>query len=130
MVLTLAEAWDTVGKYEKAVGPYRVDLAIYRRIERYDSARAGRTMLGLGLLLLARDEPTDRDYEEGEELLLEALEVFEEGGTEAVKDQQDALEALQRLYGAGVWEDAATLLEEINARLAELAEIVPPSEDD
>ena len=126
MMQDLAEAWGAVGNYGKAD---REALDVYQRLERYDRTRAGRTMLGLGLLLLARDEPQDRDYVEAEELLQDALEIFEAGGPETIDYQRKTLKALLDLYDTVAWEDAAAWAEEFNAMLAELSEPATPSGD-
>jgi len=103
-------------KYDRALPKYRNALATFRRLERDE--HTGPALIGLATLLTQRDAPTDKDYEDAETFLQEALAIFERNPTVWIAERRKALEILRTLY-TEVWE-APELLATVKARLAAL----------
>jgi len=121
MQLTFAETQRVNGQYVKAERHYRDAITTFFRLGRFEPERAGRAMLGLGLLLTARAQPTVEDYEEAEGLLNDAVAIFEAGGPRFYAEQRQALQALLVVYGpdVGIWDDPE-VISEIKAKLGAL----------
>ena len=75
--LDLAEARFADGNYDKAERPYRDALSEFRRLDRHGPRYTGRAMLGLAIVLLSREPPIAANLDEAEELLLEAVDIFD-----------------------------------------------------
>lgn len=65
----------------------------------------------MATLLIQRDEPTDKDYEDGEDFLLEALEILERDPVARRSERRQALEGLRTLYGPEIWDEPEYLAE-------------------
>jgi len=128
--LESGRVYHEVGKLDRALPKYRKAFAIFERLGRYEGRYLGRTMLGLGSLLVARNDPSDgisdpieKDYEEAETLLHNGLELLEGDASTLSGEQRDgiieALNAIRDLYGPVVW-DLPEELAEVEARFARL----------
>ena len=61
--------------------------------------------LALGNLLLKRPQTSDKDYEDAEDLFLEALGIFERYRVSTRTEQLGALRGLDALYGPDIWDE-------------------------
>lgn len=104
-----AEILHDADRYDKAEPKYRRALATFQRLQQDD--RAASTLLALATLLIQRDEPTDKDYEDGEDFLLEALEILERDPVARRSERRQALEGLRTLYGPEIWDEPEYLAE-------------------
>lgn len=103
-----ARLWHEKGTFDKAEAKYRNALAIFKA---QNDERAGGALVGLGRLLLQRKNPTDKDFEDAEDLLVEALTIFDDDLSAWGTERRKALEGLRRLYGPNVWDDPKALAE-------------------
>jgi len=118
----MARLLHDAGSYDKAEGKYREALATFERQQLDEARYTGKTLLGLGSLLVARaeaaaanvgSEPSGQDYERAEDLLLAGLEIFEYDDSpwdqEAQQAMIEALHAFRVLYdpsfGPEVWDE-------------------------
>ena len=103
----LAESLHQQGRYDEAERPYRSAISTFLRLQREDYA--GRSLMGLGSLLMMRpaqsSEDKEPDYESAEDFLLDALEIFKNGGPAERPRQREALLLLQTLYSPQHWDD-------------------------
>lgn len=122
----LAETLHYQGEFNQAEPRYRSALTTFQRLRRDDYA--GRSLMSLGSLLMMRpaqnEQDKERDYENAEESLLEALESFRNGGPTERPRQREALLHLQSLYSPQHWDDPEAL-SKIEAELRELESTVP-----
>ncbi len=122
----LAETLHSQGKYDEAEPRYRGALATFLRLRRDDYA--GGCLMNLGTLLMMRPaqagQDKERDYENAEEALLDAREIFKNGGPAERARQREALLMLQSLYSPQHWDDAEAL-SKIEAELRALDESTP-----
>lgn len=122
----LAESFHSQGKYDEAEPRYRSALATFLRLRRDDYA--GRSFMSLGSLLMMRpaqgEQDKERDYENAEDSLLEALESFRNGGPTERPRQREALLLLQTLYSPQHW-DEPKALSNIEVELRELDATMP-----
>lgn len=114
-------------KYDEAEPHYRNALATFRRLGR--DQRAGPAALDLAGLLIDRNRQrtaaADRDYEEAEALLAEALAAFDQDRDEWPDKRRAALERLRWLYGPEAWNDPV-FLADVEAELEALNTPPPP----
>ena len=114
-------------KYDQAEPNYRIALATFRRLQEDD--RAAPALVGLGTLLIRREGPSEKDYDDAETFLLEALDIFQDAPFKWVGERRKAFEGLRALYGPDVW-DLPEDLAEIEADLEALeAELRTPDRD-
>lgn len=116
---TLAEE----GRFDKAELLYRNALSIFIRLGRDE--RAGPAMVGLGHLLLSRQEPNPDDHDEAESLFLDALEVFDRNRSKRSSESRRAWEGLSQLYSPDHWD----FPEELERTKQAIHEIDHPPED-
>jgi len=121
----LAKALHESGKYDQAEPNYRNALATFQRLQQDE--RYGPAALALANLLIGRAEPSDKDYEDAEELFSEALTIFEGKPLTWRKELFEALEGLKKLYARGAW-DEPELLEDVEARI-KMFEATPTGAD-
>ena len=123
--LRLAESYRAQGRFDAAEPFYRSALSAFNLLGRED--REGLALTRLASLLISR--PSDEkggkesDYVAAEELLTDAMELFEQMGSSGVEAQLGALTLLQTLYSPGVWgfaEGLAEVNQDLQALQAEL----------
>ena len=123
--LRLAESYRAQGRFDAAEPFYRSALSAFNLLGRKD--RKGLALTRLASLLISR--PSDEkggkesDYVAAEELLTDAMELFEQMGSSGVEAQLGALTLLQTLYSPGVWgfaEGLAEVNQDLQALQAEL----------
>ena len=119
------------GSFDRAIIFYRQASEIYARLGREDTYEAARAMLGLGLALIAREEPSVSDYEYAEIRLLRARDFFESRADEMARGYlAETLVALVRVYGEEGLDDPE-LRAEAQAALRDLPmEVGPPTPAD
>ncbi|MEK7730933.1 MAG: hypothetical protein AAB363_03665, partial [Planctomycetota bacterium] len=107
----LAETLHGQQKYDEAEPRYRSALATFLRLRRDDYA--GRSLMSLGSLLMMRpaqgSQNKELDYENAEDSLLDAVEIFRKAGTAEKPRQREALLLLQTLYSPQHWKDPESL---------------------
>ncbi|MCH7595075.1 MAG: serine/threonine protein kinase [Planctomycetes bacterium] len=123
--LRLAESYRAQGRFDAAEPFYRSALSAFNMLGRED--REGLALTRLASLLISR--PSDEkggkesDYVAAEELLTDAMELFEQMGSSGVEAQLGALTLLQTLYSPDVWgfaEGLAEVNQDLQALQAEL----------
>jgi len=107
----LAEALRSQGKYDEAEPFYRRALSTFLRLRRDDYA--GPSLMSLGSLLMMRPaqggQDKELDYENAENFLLDAVEIFRNGGPAERPRQREALLQLQNLYSPLYWDNPESL---------------------
>jgi tetratricopeptide (TPR) repeat protein len=125
----LAETYHGQEKYDEAEPRYRGALLTFLRLRRDDYA--GGCLVSLGTLLMMRPaqagQDKERDYENAEEALLDAREIFKNGGPAERARQREALLMLQSLYSPQYWDDAEAL-SKIEAELRALDAAMPSAD--
>jgi len=107
----LAETLHDQGKYDEAEPPYRSAISTFLRLRREDYA--GPSLVSLGSLLIVRPaqggQTKELNYEKAEDSLLDAVEIFRNGGPAERPRQREALLLLQTLYSPQHWDDPESL---------------------
>ncbi len=120
----LAQVLMEHGRYDEAEGAYRSALLTLQQIGRDD--HAAKAMVGFSKLLINRPADTargkDRDYEQAQDLLWDAVHIFEGAGRPS--ELNGALKLLQRLYGPELW-DAPEPLAAVEGLLMEFETVDP-----
>ena len=102
----LAQAYHEVGRFDKAESFYRNSLDTFLRLGARD--RAAANMVGYASLLMERPAAEggdkERDYAEAQDLLWDAVEIFQEGGDGAFAELLRTLEKLRLLYSPEHWD--------------------------
>jgi predicted Ser/Thr protein kinase len=123
----LAVELHLTGKYDQAEPNYRIALATFQRLQEDD--RAAPALVWLGTLLIQREGASEKDYDDAETFLLEALDIFQAAPSKWLDERREALEGLRTLYGPDAW-DLPEDLAEIEADLEALeAELRTPDRD-
>ncbi len=112
-----AELLSENGRLDEAEPKYRRALAAFQRLREDD--RAGPVLVSLATLLIRREEPSDKDYEDAEGFFAEALDLFRRDPLKWHEERRKALEGLQVLYGPDVFD----VPDELGAVEAELREL-------
>ena len=122
----LAETLHGQEKYDEAEPRYRSALATFLRLRRDDYA--GRSLMSLGSLLMMRpaqgSQDKELDYENAEDYLLDAVDIFRKAGSAGRPRQREALLLLQTLYSPQHWNDTESQ-SRIEAALRTLDESSP-----
>lgn len=117
----LARTLEQGARFDEAEPHFRNALGEFRALAADD--RTGPTLLELAGLLMDRNQeretPPDRDYEEAEDLLHDALAIFEQDPATWAAQRRAALLRLRWLYGPEVWNESA-LLADVEAELSVL----------
>jgi serine/threonine protein kinase len=100
-----------VGRYDEAEGPFRSSLETFRLLG--DQERTGDSLMRFASLFIERPSRDGRDkeedYEQAQDLLWQAVELFQSMGPSAMKDLLGAYEKLRELYGPNHWTDPEML---------------------
>lgn len=107
----LAETLHQQGRYDEAEPPYRSAISTFLRLRREDYA--GPSLMSLGSLLMMRpaqgSQDKELDYENTEDYLLDAVDIFRKAGSAGRPRQREALLLLQTLYSPQHWNDSESL---------------------
>lgn len=112
-----AELLHENGRLDEAEPKYRRALAAFQRLR--EDNRAGPVLVSLATLLIQRDEPSDKDYEDAEVFFVDALDLFRRDPLKWHEGRRKALEGLHVLYGPDVFD----VPDELGAVEAELREL-------
>ncbi|MGD2109865.1 MAG: serine/threonine-protein kinase [Phycisphaerae bacterium] len=98
----LAELLYQNGKPDAAEPKYRNALATFLRQGEQD--RALPVLLNLATLLTERDSPSNKDYDDAETFILDALEIIRRHPLRWQPERRKALQVLRVLYGPDVFD--------------------------
>ncbi len=99
----LADVYLEQGKLSEAEPFYRSALLAFSRLGRDD--RAAPAMVALASILVNRSQPSDKDLEEAEGLLLDAAHIFRRQGANGRESFRGSLLLLQLLYSRNYLDD-------------------------